>query len=85
MKPHLKPDEAMQHALGRNVRRLRRVRGLSRAELAAVTGLSHPGLTVIEGGRGNPRASTLRAIASALGVEIASLLAEASASPETGA
>lgn len=79
MKSHLKPDEALQRALGQNVRRLRQVRGLSRAELAAATGLSHPGLTVIEGGRGNPRAATLRAIASALGVEIASLLAEGSA------
>lgn len=72
---------ALQRVLGEKVRRLREARGLSRSALAAAAGLSVGRVSVIESGRGNPRVATLGAIASALDVEVASLLVENAALP----
>lgn len=68
--------QAVQRILGQNVRRLRQARGMTRAALAAAAGVSAGNLSVIESGRGNPRATTLAAIAAALEVNATILLVE---------
>jgi transcriptional regulator with XRE-family HTH domain len=64
----------LQEVVGRNTRRLRLARGFSRRDLAQATGLSRGYIGRIEAGRANLRATTLGAIADALGVAPADLL-----------
>lgn len=52
------------------LRRLRRLRGLTQAELGQIAGISPTGVNEIERGRREPRASTLRKLARALDIEI---------------
>jgi XRE family aerobic/anaerobic benzoate catabolism transcriptional regulator len=66
-------------AIGREVRRQRAKRGMTRRQLAQGSGASERYLAQIESGSGNPSASVLRAIARALDLPAAALL------PETGA
>jgi XRE family aerobic/anaerobic benzoate catabolism transcriptional regulator len=66
-------------AIGREVRRQRAKRGMTRRQLAQGSGASERYLAQIESGSGNPSASVLRAIALALDLPAAALL------PETGA
>lgn len=54
-------------ALGENVRRMRRERGLSTVEVATRSGLARATLTQIESGRGNPTVETIDALAGVLG------------------
>ena len=74
---------ALQRTLGSHVRRLRKARGLSQAALATAAGVSVGNLSMIESGRGNPRATTLAAIAAALEVNPTSLLVEEPSAPPT--
>ncbi|MDP3595110.1 MAG: helix-turn-helix transcriptional regulator [Phenylobacterium sp.] len=64
----------LQKIVGRNTRRLRLARGFSRRDLAQASGLSRGYVGQIENGRANLRATTLGAIADALGVAPADLL-----------
>jgi XRE family aerobic/anaerobic benzoate catabolism transcriptional regulator len=74
------PDEAaFLAAIGREVRRNRAKRGMTRRQLAQASETSERYLAQIESGVGNPSVSVLRAIAQALGLPAAALL------PETGA
>jgi XRE family aerobic/anaerobic benzoate catabolism transcriptional regulator len=74
------PDEgAFLGAIGREVRRNRATRGMTRRQLAQASETSERYLAQIESGVGNPSVSVLRAIAQALGLPAAALL------PETGA
>jgi XRE family transcriptional regulator, aerobic/anaerobic benzoate catabolism transcriptional regulator len=66
-------------AIGREVRRHRAKRGMTRRQLAQASETSERYLAQIESGSGNPSASVIRAIARALGLPAAALL------PETGA
>ena len=66
-------------AIGREVRRHRAKRGMTRRQLAQASLTSERYLAQIESGAGNPSASVLRAIAQALDLPISALL------PETGA
>ena len=63
----------LQEVVGRNMRRLRLARGFSRRDLARATGLSRGYVGRIENGKANLRATTLGAIADALGVAPADL------------
>jgi XRE family aerobic/anaerobic benzoate catabolism transcriptional regulator len=65
-------------AIGREVRRHRAKRGMTRRQLAQASETSERYLAQIESGAGNPSASVLRAIAQAFDLPAASLL------PETG-
>jgi transcriptional regulator with XRE-family HTH domain len=49
---------------------LRRSRGLTQRQLSARTGIQQSEISRIEGGRANPTAATLAALASALGGEL---------------
>ena len=66
-------------AIGREVRRHRAKRGMTRRQLAQASETSERYLAQIESGAGNPSASVLRAIAHALDLPVSALL------PETGA
>lgn len=66
-------------AIGREVRRQRAKRGMTRRQLAQGSGASERYLAQIESGSGNPSASVLRAIGRALDVPVSALL------PDTGA
>jgi XRE family transcriptional regulator, aerobic/anaerobic benzoate catabolism transcriptional regulator len=66
-------------AIGREVRRHRAKRGMTRRQLAQTSATSERYLAQIESGAGNPSASVIRAIAQALDLPAAALL------PATGA
>ena len=66
-------------AIGREVRRNRAKRGMTRRQLAQASQTSERYLAQIESGAGNPSASVIRAIARALDLPAAALM------PETGA
>jgi XRE family aerobic/anaerobic benzoate catabolism transcriptional regulator len=70
-------------ALGREVRRGRAKRGMTRRQLAQASHTSERYLAQIESGTGNPSVTVLRAIAQALDISAARLLGEPSA--QTGA
>lgn len=71
----------MQRLVGRNVGHLRSLRRLTEGDLATAAGLSISYVSRIESGRANVRATTLQALAAALGVETAALLQEAPFNP----
>ena len=61
----------------REVREIRLRRGLSHADLSAMTGVAEFTISEIESGkRANPRPSTLRKLARGLGVEVTDLYGE---------
>ncbi len=72
----MKPTQGGTGVLGRQLRSLRRSRGLRLVDLGAVTGLSHAFLSQLESGSALPSLSTLWSIADALGVEPGVLLQE---------
>jgi XRE family aerobic/anaerobic benzoate catabolism transcriptional regulator len=73
-------------AIGREVRRHRAKRGMTRRQLAAASATSERYLAQIESGAGNPSVSVLRAIAQALDLPATALLPEQGARPaELGA
>jgi XRE family aerobic/anaerobic benzoate catabolism transcriptional regulator len=63
-------------AIGREVRKNRAKRGMTRRQLAQASATSERYLAQIESGAGNPSASVLRAIAQALDLPTAALLPE---------
>jgi XRE family transcriptional regulator, aerobic/anaerobic benzoate catabolism transcriptional regulator len=67
--------------IGREVRRNRAKRGMTRRQLAHASGTSERYLAQIESGVGNPSVSVLRAIAHALGVQASALLEETGTRP----
>ncbi len=66
-------DSAAVRALAKNVRRLRKARGLSQDELADEVGIQTPAVSHIENRRGNPTLVTLERLATALGVRFTDL------------
>jgi XRE family aerobic/anaerobic benzoate catabolism transcriptional regulator len=66
-------------AIGRELRRQRAKRGMTRRQLAQASETSERYLAQIESGAGNPSASVLRAIAQALDLPAGALLPEAGA------
>ena len=65
--------------IGRRIRGLRKARGLTLVQLAALTGLSHPFLSQLERGHARPSIVSLDRIAQALGSSQVELLASADA------
>jgi XRE family transcriptional regulator, aerobic/anaerobic benzoate catabolism transcriptional regulator len=72
-------EAAFLGSIGREVRRNRAKRGMTRRQLAQASEISERYLAQIESGTGNPSASVLRAIAQALDLRTAALLPETSA------
>jgi XRE family transcriptional regulator, aerobic/anaerobic benzoate catabolism transcriptional regulator len=75
------PDASFLAGIGREVRRNRAKRGMTRRQLAAASLTSERYLAQIESGAGNPSVSVLRAIAKALDLPAAALLPEGGARP----
>ena len=61
---------------GARLRRLRRERALSQQDVERITGLAQATLSDLEQGKRGARASTLRKLAEALGVEPKELMKE---------
>ena len=82
-------DPALAAAIGERLRAARDARGLTLSALAGRAGVGKGSLSEIEHGIRNPTLSTLYALAGALGVPLATLLAEQAgsqvASPGIGA
>ena len=68
-------ERALEQALGRQIRQARRAQDLTVADLAARAGISAGMLSRIENGQISPSLATLRAVAGALGIPMASLFA----------
>jgi transcriptional regulator with XRE-family HTH domain len=63
---------------GRRVRAIRAAQGLSLEQLARLTGISAPALSLIETGKRDPRLTTLKRITDALRVPLATFFADGS-------
>ena len=64
----------MRKLFGQNVRRIRRVRGLTQEEFAEISGFSQQYISGVEQGRRNPTVVTVYELAIALGVTHLDLL-----------
>jgi transcriptional regulator with XRE-family HTH domain len=64
----------MRKLVGRNVRRIRREKGLTQERLAELSGFAQQYLSGLESGRRNPTVVTVYEIANALGVSYLELL-----------
>lgn len=62
--------------LSENVKRLRETYAMSQKDLAAAIGTSHPRISEIEKGHGNPTLKTLELIAAAFNVTVADLVSK---------
>ncbi len=71
--------------VGHRIREIRAAQGLSLEQLARLTGISAPALSLIETGKRDPRLTTLKRIADALRVPLAALIADASGAAEPSA
>jgi transcriptional regulator with XRE-family HTH domain len=69
-------DERFILVDGKALRRLRRERALSQQDVTRLTGVAQATLSDLEGGKRGARASTLRKLAEALGVEPKELMKE---------
>jgi transcriptional regulator with XRE-family HTH domain len=65
----------IRRLVGRNVRRLRKEKGLTQEQFAETSGLSQQYISGLERGHRNPTLLSLHEIAQALGVEAQALLA----------
>jgi transcriptional regulator with XRE-family HTH domain len=66
---------------GRRIRQARAGQGLSLEQLARLTGISAPALSLIETGKRDPRLTTLKRIADALRVPLTALIADGGSAP----
>jgi transcriptional regulator with XRE-family HTH domain len=71
--------------VGHQIREARVAQGLSLEQLARLTGISAPALSLIETGKRDPRLTTLKRIADALRVPPATLMADGSDTIEPSA
>ena len=71
--------------VGHQIREARAAQGLSLEQLARLTGISAPALSLIETGKRDPRLTTLKRIADALRVPPATLMADGSDTIEPSA
>lgn len=67
--------------IGTRLQELRKRAGLSLDDVARAAGMSKSGVWEVEAGRNDPRLSTIRKLARALGVDTYQLLAEDDLSP----
>lgn len=78
---HPPPSERV--TLATNIRRLRRLRDMSSAQLARTAGVGLATLSGLERGQGNPTLDTLRSLSATLGVPLTELLDGATRQPVT--
>ncbi len=80
----LRPTDEQEFlaALGRRVRHMRALRGMSRKVLARVSGISERYIAQLESGKGNVSIKLLRRAAAAMGTRVEDLLVDETASPD---
>ena len=72
--PHIQqPENALEVAIGRQVRQYRKDLNMSIAELSKITGLSPGMMSKIENGNTSPSLGTLKALSAALNVPVTAL------------
>ena len=75
--PYFRGDKAKIErsvAVGRQVRKLRKIKGMTQAQLARAAGILRPNLSRVESGKHRPSLETLEKIAAALKVPIVDLV-----------
>lgn len=70
---------------GKRIRETRAAQGLNLEQLARLTGISAPALSLIETGKRDPRLTTLKRIADALRTPLATIIADGSHTAEASA
>lgn len=78
-------EEKLLGDVGRRIRVVRTEQGLNLNELARLTGISAPALSLIETGKRDPRLTTLARIATALRVPLSTLLEESASEVQLSA
>ena len=63
-------DLNFDRQIGQNVRRLRRLRGLTQDQLADVTGIHQTNISKLESGTANPSLRTLKRLAAGMGMKL---------------
>lgn len=71
-------DNALLVTTGKRIRETRGAQSLSLEQLARLTGISAPALSLIETGKRDPRLTTLKRIADALRQPLTAFIADAS-------
>lgn len=71
--------------VGHRIREIRAAQGLSLEQLARLTGISAPALSLIETGKRDPRLTTLNRIADALRAPLAAIITDGSYTAEVSA
>jgi XRE family aerobic/anaerobic benzoate catabolism transcriptional regulator len=82
MEPRPTDEQEFLAALGRRVRHVRALRGMSRKVLARVSGISERYIAQLESGKGNASIKLLRRAAAAMGTRVEDLLVDEAAPPE---
>jgi DNA-binding XRE family transcriptional regulator len=77
-------EKKLLAVVGQRLRETRAAQGLSLEQLARLTGISAPALSLIETGKRDPRLTTLKRIADALRVPLATLIDAGSDATEPG-
>ena len=70
---------------GKRIRQVRAAQGLNLEQLARLTGISAPALSLIETGKRDPRLTTLKRIADALRAPLVKIIADGSQTAEPSA
>lgn len=78
-------DQKFLAEIGRRIRAVRNAQGLNLDQLARLTGISAPALSLIETGKRDARLTTLAKIAAALRVALSALLDDPSPGPDARA
>jgi HTH-type transcriptional regulator, competence development regulator len=78
-------EQQLLTAVGQRIRAIRAQQGLNLDQLARLTGISAPALSLIETGKRDARLTTLAKIAAALRVALSALLEDPSPSTDAGA
>src|SRR6516162_10850213 len=82
MKSRPTDDQDFLAALGRQVRHVRALRGMSRKVLARVSGISERYIAQLESGQGNVSIKLLRRVAAAMGVRVEDLVVDSEAAQD---
>jgi XRE family aerobic/anaerobic benzoate catabolism transcriptional regulator len=76
------PESGFLEALGKRVRTMRALRGMSRKVLAKVSGISERYIAQLEGGKGNVSIVLLRRVSNAMGAHLEDLIPSAEPTPD---
>src|SRR6201986_5502073 len=82
MTEHLDPESGFLEQLGRRVRTMRALRGMSRKVLAKVSGISERYIAQLESGKGNVSIVLLRRVSNAMGAHVEDLIPAADPAPD---